>query len=524
MSQTPKGSYVRDLAINVIKCRIRKELDDKISAWKSGRAIVNVYDVTRCGCRYRLSIDDPRPTVDNASREDVLRRYIIGYGVMNILSKAHRDSGAEIEKSLRYTLTVDEREVELVGIYDIFLPKEKEIVLIRHVKELRDGKPKKHHVEQAIVLQWLAHKNGISARPRILYYIGFGRGFREFTIDTNIVRSKTLIKEFEERLIARLGLVLSGGGPFDSWECGVCPYESHCTRKSNKVTTSSIVFEGEWIWYEDALLTRTMNSIRMLIERDIEFAGLAKDGVDADPSGVLRVSVTRLVGCPIKFWLSMAVPYASILSKLSGRVLRGDIVHSGIAYIVSKFNEVKQCCTNVDTVCRHVIGVEVEKRLSKHFDAHGYNVEVSGRADIVLTYEDGGSKNLVFELKTVDEDHPKTDEDRPKTKPHHEEQLKVYLNMLEGSRGRLVYITEVKARAEGDKTRRVLKFDEVEVNEPASDDHIKNRIKNIVRAREGLIDFDEIAKECGGLCRVCEFRDLCIMWCLLAKHRTVNKQ
>lgn len=59
--------------------------------------------------------------------------------------------------------------------------------------------------------------------------------------------------------------------------------------------------------------------------------------------------------------------------------------------------------------------------------------------------------------------------------------------MLKDSRGKLVYVTEAREKI-NNKEQKVLKFNEIDVEKPISDEHIKNRIEDIIKAREGLID------------------------------------
>lgn len=486
MSQT---FTLEDIIKYVLRCYTKKELNEKINTWKNNEVIFNIYDVTRCGYRYKLSINDPTLVIDNIGKEDVLRRYIVNYGIVNSIAKAYED--AEMDKILTYRFQIDGRNVVLVGIYDIFLPREEEVVLVRHVKELKDGKPKKHHVEQALILQWLAYKNKVLVTPRILYYIGFGKEFREFVIETAIAHSNSFANEFEERLKERIKLVLDSEGPFYSWECGVCPYKDICSKQNKEVKKiNDIVSEGEWLWYEDLLLTRTMKFIKKLIEKDIEYAEFSeRDSGDSVIS--LRINVTKLTRCPIEFWFSKLVPYTTILSNLKKRVLRGNIIHNGIAYIVSRFNEVKQFCGEELNLC--IQEVEVEKKLSKKFSLGRYSIEINGRADIVLTYRDTDTKNIVIEVKTAED---------TRVKPYHEEQLKIYLNMLKNSVGRLVYVVEVR---DVNKKKR-LEFNDIAINKPVDDSYIENKVIDIINARRGLIDISRIPKS---LCEICEFRDLC---------------
>jgi len=127
------------------------------------------------------------------------------------------------------------------------------------------------------------------------------------------------------------------------------------------------------------------------------------------------IFVTDLVRCPLKREYELKFPEIANSSLLNPSNLIGDLVHEGLERVIDIGNYKK----------------ETEVEVSKDFFIEGKKVTIHGRIDLLFKSE---KEILVVEIKTS-----KRDIGIPKE--NHVLQLKIYMNLLNTSRGILVYFT-----------------------------------------------------------------------------------
>lgn len=484
-----------DMLLDILRCRKKAELLNRKSSLEKGIALFDYYDLTRCGHRYTLSLDVEgidREVERYVGNEAILRRRIIGDGFLQLfkdLSDGRRVVGEaryRVELALQGFSRVSKTVIE--GVFDAYLPLEREAIIVRHTGGRR-GDPRPHHIEQAAIAQWLAIESSARVdRVRILYFKGFGRSFEEYIVETKLNTSYTFRRIFRERLIERIKHILSSSGPLWSWECDLCPHADICNKRFSTPTTTPLLSEGEWSSSRDPMLKGLARLFRMVIDDELSLAEYAEEKRSALESiPMIRVGVTDLIYCPIRYWLKSLIPYAEISSSLSPHTLRGEVIHRGIARILSHINE----CIDI-AIKMGVDRVDIEEKLSKVLQVGDILVSISGRCDAYIAYSDGRVK--IVELKTVER------EPREPQK-NHEDQLKIYLNLLgkPGAEGEILYIyTDRDGR---------LGFKPYRISTPLDEKELRDRLETLINVYLGGADLRRFyAEDCRTRCifsRIC---------------------
>ncbi|MEM4909791.1 MAG: PD-(D/E)XK nuclease family protein [Ignisphaera sp.] len=516
------NNSTRELLFDLIKCRKKNELLNKKMVWESGKALLDCYDITRCGFRYRYQLDDSgiEREIERASKEEaVFKRIIFSEGFLQVFKDV--SDNYEIIGEKRYSRQIDveidneKRRVIIEAVCDAYLPRYREAVIVRHIKHIKDREkikiPKIHHIEQAALIQWISvDTNDYIERVRLIYYIGFGKAFEEYVIETKISESYVFRTNFEKRVIDRIIYILKGQGPIYDWECRYCPHRDVCNKKIESSASSVkngvkplIHQEGnEWRCYRDITMKNLMILLRKLIERDIE---ISERVLEHRSIPIIRVHVTDLIYCPLKYWYNNYIPYLQIADKIKPSIIRGEIVHRGIARIL---NEMNRC---IDIAERKLIErIDIEKKLMKPYVVDQTMFTVEGRADAIVRHrgiDHGKGPMKIIEIKTSEKKYTSSQK-------HHEDQLKWYLSISgeDDVSGEIIYVYE------GDDGK--IQFESKHINERFTNDKIMADLKKLLDVAKGEIDPNtKCYAQYDWECKYCYFRYLCPSSCQEHKSR-----
>ena len=175
-----------------------------------------------------------------------------------------------------------------------------------------------------------------------------------------------------------------------------------------------------------------------------------------DPS---IVYVTDLVTCSNK--REFRLKYPLLAFKFEPQLIIGDLVHKGLESLLSSR------------------GWEVEVSVEKSIDVDGKMYRVLGRVDL-LKRDDNGNIVDVVEVKTVRELVDRFPLE------HHLLQLRVYLELLEANRGRILYVSR----------NRIVEY-EVERGEISIESMVRETIYNTAIPRYSWE------------CRYCTYKKIC---------------
>ena len=138
-------------------------------------------------------------------------------------------------------------------------------------------------------------------------------------------------------------------------------------------------------------------------------------------SSASEVYVTALVQCPLKFFFSIKYRDIARVQIYQPQLIVGKILHIGLERLLEKSSDFE------------IVGfeVDVEKRISIESNGLPMFVTIRGRID-VLTKVNG--ELVPVEIKTARGDYNIPSE-------HHVLQLRIYMNMVNASKGVLFYLT-----------------------------------------------------------------------------------
>lgn len=136
-----------------------------------------------------------------------------------------------------------------------------------------------------------------------------------------------------------------------------------------------------------------------------------------------EIYVSSLTLCPLKFFYAIKYPDIARITCYQPYLIVGKILHYGLERLLKEIKNLN--FTLIDTE------VNVEKRISIVRNGLPLIITVKGRIDILVKEKDS---LIPVEIKTAKGDHNIPSE-------HHVLQLKIYMNMLNASKGILLYIT-----------------------------------------------------------------------------------
>jgi len=482
--------------------------------------VLNVPDLTRCGIYFSLGLKYPMEYAEKYKMDVVFKRILFSRGIIRLIEMyAQKLGNVEVNKVYTYEFKpnfqteVNGEDIEKVRIeayVDAYFRRPREILMIRYVGKLDSEEtelPKKHHIEQAALYQWLALANGDEVdRVRILYHTGFGKIVREYIVETKLSRNIMFREEFRNRILKRIETILGPKKrPLYGWECDICQFKRICQRSVklgegiipvSELRLTNLINEGEYRCYVDPTLKVTMLVLREAIENEIEISMKRARKRDFE---YIVAPITKIIDCPLKFWFNVYIPYASVTAHLKEPVLRGNIVHYGAQYIIRKLNGFPELARKYN-----ISYVEVEKTVKKpYIVAKDFSVIVKGRCDIIIEFacEDGTHIDII-ELKTT------KGRDVKSALEKHEQQLKMYLGILKdiirkeevrSVKGKLVYIHQ-EGRAK--LTEKIFPIDE-----PLSEKDILRYLEEIrtVREEPEKAPIPRNSRECD----ICDFFGIC---------------
>ncbi len=153
----------------------------------------------------------------------------------------------------------------------------------------------------------------------------------------------------------------------------------------------------------------------------------------------LSISVSDLVYCSNKYRLGLKYPELKIAQNYYPTLILGRILHRGIEEVIKdRFHDFV------------VTELPIEKSITVDIDGLTRVVRVSGRVDALM------NNYVVIEIKTSRADH-----ELPL--PHHVLQLRIYMNLLDKTKGLLFYINPDRIA-------------EYWINEPLSDEELQRLV------------------------------------------------
>ncbi len=520
------AQWLPKLARETYKCFKKKTYEKRLS---NGMLSVEPADLLRCPFLVLSRIEKPELVEEWYSREEVIIRSLFKHGVLKLFeSGTRRREDVNVLLPLETTVLdyspsgrrvrlpisrgeVSIKRVSVSGELDLYLPWEGEAILVRYTGST-SSLPRPHHVEEAIIYQWLLAENGYRVeRARILYYYKLERLHGEYVVESRLSRSMRFRHELRRRIAERLETLLeSEKRPWYKWQCYICQMRDHareygfdCPGSRGEVEPAGepLVRDGDYMVWEDKSLKATLTVYRALIEDNLEKSRWKRGRRRRRALHEVQANVTSITGCPYKFWFTLMIPYTTATLPLKGNVSRGDIIHHGLQFFLEKLRD-----------CPEILEREGIERVRSEVPVEGvYRIRdtlytVSGRIDLVIEREDYEGNDLVVdivELKTT----PFENLDRYGPSKKYLNQLKVYLDLYrqilasksEEAKltGHLVYVEAT--RETGLRTRSYNQ-------EPPQENYTRQLLEKIHSIAVGG---DASVKEYSWECKWCPFKDLC---------------
>ncbi len=184
----------------------------------------------------------------------------------------------------------------------------------------------------------------------------------------------------------------------------------------------------------------------------------------------LTIWVSYLVACPLKWFYTMKYPEIA-RATFRGCFVLGKLAHLGLQQLAKLYAE--------ELGFRQVeIEKDVEKRINVDLNDLPRIVRLSGRIDILATDED--DEKIVVEIKTARSDAYLPHE-------HHVQQLRIYMNLANASKGVLLYITPDRVA-------------EYTYTNPASDEELQKLVATFLRFEGPRYEWE---------CTYCQFSSIC---------------